>query len=52
VTGWSEPGVAPNQEYAGFDHHLVKPIDLERLTACLAEQQKHKRERMKLGHSA
>jgi two-component system CheB/CheR fusion protein len=52
VTGWSEPGVSPTTEYAGFDHHLVKPIDLERLTACLSEQQKHKRERMQRGHSA
>jgi CheY-like chemotaxis protein len=48
VTGWSEPGIAPTQEYAGFDHHLVKPIDLERLTACLLEQQKSKQERLRL----
>jgi two-component system CheB/CheR fusion protein len=47
VTGWSEPGAAHGQAYSGFDHHLVKPIDLERLTACLTEQQKHKRERMR-----
>jgi CheY-like chemotaxis protein len=52
VTGWSEPGVASTKEYAGFDHHLVKPIDLERLTACLSELQKHKRERLQRGHSA
>jgi two-component system CheB/CheR fusion protein len=52
VTGWSEPGVSPAKEYAGFDHHLVKPIDLERLTECLSEQQKYKRERTKPGHSA
>jgi CheY-like chemotaxis protein len=52
VTGWSGPGVAPSQEYAGFDHHLVKPIDLERLTACLSEQQKHKRDRLQCGHCA
>jgi len=42
ITGWSEPGVAQSQEYAGFDHHLVKPVDLERLTACLQEHQKYK----------
>jgi len=47
VTGWSEPGVAHSQTYAGFDHHLVKPIDLERLTACLSEQQKQKLERLR-----
>jgi CheY-like chemotaxis protein len=49
ITGWSEPGVAHGQTYAGFDHHLVKPIDLERLSACLTEQQKHKRERLQHG---
>lgn len=47
VTGWSEPGVAHGQTYAGFDHHFVKPIDLERLTACLSEQQKSKLERLR-----
>ncbi len=47
VTGWSEPGVAHGQTYAGFDHHLVKPIDLERLTACLSQQQKQKLERLR-----
>lgn len=49
VTGWSEPGVAPSQVYPGFDHHLVKPIDLERLTACLLEQQKQKERRAASG---
>jgi CheY-like chemotaxis protein len=49
VTGWSEPGLTHGQAYSGFDHHLVKPIDLERLSACLTEQQKHKRERMQRG---
>jgi CheY-like chemotaxis protein len=49
ITGWSEPGVAHGQTYSGFDHHLVKPIDLERLSACLTEQQKHKRERLLRG---
>jgi CheY-like chemotaxis protein len=51
VTGWSEPGVAHGQEYAGFDHHLVKPIDLERLTACLLEKQKYKQEQLKRSES-
>jgi CheY-like chemotaxis protein len=47
VTGWSEQAAAHNQSYAGFDHHLVKPIDLERLTACLSLQQKQKLERLR-----
>jgi two-component system CheB/CheR fusion protein len=51
VTGWSEPGAAHGQEYAGFDHHLVKPIDLERLTACLLEKQKYKQAQLKRSES-
>jgi CheY-like chemotaxis protein len=47
VTGWSEAGAAAQADaYSGFDHHLVKPIDLDRLTECLSEQQRHKRERL------
>lgn len=42
VTGWSEAGVPASEQYDGFDHHLVKPIDLERLTACLSEKLKTK----------
>jgi CheY-like chemotaxis protein len=45
ITGWSEPGVAQQKQYAGFDHHLVKPVDLERLNAFLSELLKTKRER-------
>jgi CheY-like chemotaxis protein len=45
ITGWSEPGVPQQQQYAGFDHHMVKPVDLERLNAFLAELKKHKRDR-------
>lgn len=47
ITGWSEAGSTPEsraEAFTRFDHHLVKPIDLEQLTACLAARQAKKRE--------
>ncbi len=35
VTGWSSDDVQRLTREAGFDHHLVKPIDLESLEAIL-----------------
>jgi signal transduction histidine kinase/ActR/RegA family two-component response regulator len=36
VTGWGEDVDRQRSKEAGFDHHLVKPIDLDALTALLA----------------
>jgi len=45
VSGWSPPDATPESEaryFAGFDRHLVKPVDLEALNACLSEWQPKK----------
>jgi signal transduction histidine kinase/ActR/RegA family two-component response regulator len=36
VTGWGEDVDRQRSKDAGFDHHLVKPVDLDALTALLA----------------
>jgi signal transduction histidine kinase/ActR/RegA family two-component response regulator len=36
VTGWGEDVDRQRSKQAGFDHHLVKPVDLDALTALLA----------------
>lgn len=39
VTGWGEAVDRQRSKEAGFDHHLVKPVDLDALTAMLATVQ-------------
>ena len=36
VTGWGQDEDRARTLHAGFDHHLVKPVDPERLAALLA----------------
>jgi CheY-like chemotaxis protein len=36
VTGWGEPAHRQRSRKAGFDHHLVKPVDPDELTSLLA----------------
>jgi CheY-like chemotaxis protein len=35
VTGWGQPGDRQRAKEAGFDQHMVKPIEMERLQAIL-----------------
>jgi len=35
VTGWGEPVDRERSKKAGFDHHLVKPLDPDVLTRLL-----------------
>jgi CheY-like chemotaxis protein len=35
VTGWGRPDDKRRAEEAGFDHHLVKPVELDSLAAVL-----------------
>lgn len=37
LTGWGEPSDRQRTREAGFDHHLVKPLDLETLQRFLAD---------------
>lgn len=46
ITGWGQDGKAAAASAGGFDHHLVKPIDFEQLSACLREQQRQKHARL------
>jgi signal transduction histidine kinase len=41
VTGWGEDVDRQRSKQAGFDHHLVKPVDLDALTALLATVETH-----------
>lgn len=36
LTGWGHPEEHAESEEAGFDHHLVKPVDLATLMDLLA----------------
>ena len=36
LTGYGQPSDRAESEEAGFDHHLVKPVDLEKVIALLA----------------
>ena len=38
LTGWGQPGDRQRTRDAGFDEHFVKPVDVDRLRAFLAEQ--------------
>jgi CheY-like chemotaxis protein len=37
VTGWGQPGDRQRAKEAGFDEHMVKPVDLDRLRELLRE---------------
>jgi CheY-like chemotaxis protein len=39
VTGWGQPQDVASAQEAGFDHHLVKPVDMEALMQLLQAQQ-------------
>jgi PAS domain S-box-containing protein len=41
VTGYSQESDRAQSLAAGFDHHLVKPVDIRALGAILAELEKH-----------
>jgi CheY-like chemotaxis protein len=36
VTGWGQPQDVASGQEAGFDHHLVKPVDMQALMQLLA----------------
>jgi CheY-like chemotaxis protein/two-component sensor histidine kinase len=38
LTGWGQDSDVRKSRDAGFDEHLVKPVDVDRLTAVLAEK--------------
>jgi two-component system CheB/CheR fusion protein len=37
LTGWGQEADRKRSKAAGCDEHLVKPLDIERLTALLAQ---------------
>jgi CheY-like chemotaxis protein len=37
ITGWGQDEDKRQAEAAGFDHHLVKPVDLDRLQQLIAQ---------------
>jgi CheY-like chemotaxis protein len=37
MTGWDRPAAREHSRRAGFDHHLVKPVDLDALAAILRD---------------
>ena len=37
LTGWGQSSDKTQASLAGFDHHLVKPIDYDSLMSCLAD---------------
>ena len=41
VTGWGQESDRRRSREAGFDTHLVKPLDLDKLTALLSELPEH-----------
>lgn len=38
LTGWGQESAKQQAEEAGFDHHLVKPVDFQRLRHLLAKE--------------
>jgi len=40
LTGWGQSTDKTRASLAGFNHHLVKPVDYDSLMACLADQGK------------
>jgi len=45
LTGWGQEEDRRKSSSAGFDHHLVKPVDYESLTKLLADVQRSRLER-------
>ena len=41
MTGWGQPEDRTKTREAGFDAHLVKPVDLDRLAAAPSTDQKN-----------
>ena len=41
-TGWGQPSHIQRSKEAGFDHHLVKPLDLSDLERIVAEARQAK----------
>jgi CheY-like chemotaxis protein len=37
VTGWGQPQDLKSSSDAGFDHHLVKPVDIDTLVRLIAD---------------
>jgi CheY-like chemotaxis protein len=37
LTGWGQSTDKSRASQAGFDHHLVKPVDYEQLMQCLQD---------------
>jgi CheY-like chemotaxis protein len=37
VTGWGQEADREQARQAGFDHHLVKPVEFDRVLAVLRE---------------
>ena len=40
LTGWGQEDDRRRSRAAGFDHHLVKPLDVERLSQLLAVERR------------
>lgn len=43
LTGWGQPDDRARTRQAGFDHHLVKPVDFQVLQSLLAQRAQSKR---------
>ena len=43
TTGWGQAGDRRNTRKAGFDQHLVKPLDLAAIASILAARARHRR---------
>jgi CheY-like chemotaxis protein len=37
VTGWGEPDDKERTSAAGFDHHLIKPVDVDEVEKLLRD---------------
>jgi CheY-like chemotaxis protein len=51
VTGYGRASDVKQTESAGFDHHLVKPIDYEKLESLLAARSKRRTGKSRASHS-
>jgi CheY-like chemotaxis protein len=43
LTGWGQEEDRRRSEEAGFDAHLLKPVDLDALRSLLVEKPSHRR---------
>ncbi|WP_161633304.1 response regulator [Paraburkholderia dilworthii] len=41
VSGWGQESDRQAADNAGFDHHLIKPVNVDELTAVLSGQPTH-----------